>query len=129
MKRKGKGSTRGLLIQTGIAMPLLTLLLALAVAKLMLSEIIPQEKASLCVCVFTGLIAFIASLYCAVRVPQKKILWGLLTAVFYLCLLLLCNLLFFGVGYGHILPVACSVMGGGLLGSFLGAVKKRRKYA
>lgn len=128
MKRKGKKSTRGIVLQLAIAMPLLTILFALLSAKLILEETIGEENAGMCVCIYTAIIAFVLCFYCAIRMPQKKILWGLLTAIGYLCLLLLCNLLFFGVGYGHILPVCCCVLGGGLVGSFLGAVK-RRKYA
>ena len=124
MKRKGKRGTRGVALQLLIALPLLTFLAALGTAKLMLSEAVGQERAGL----YTAVIAFAACLYCALRLPQKKILWGLLTAVSYLCLLLLSNLLFFGVGYGDILPVAGSVLGAGLVGSVLGA-GKRRKYA
>lgn len=115
-------------MQLVVALPLLTFLAALGTAKLMLSEAVGQERAGLCVCIYTAVIAFAACLYCALRLPQKKILWGLLTAVSYLCLLLLSNLLFFGVGYGDILPVAGSVLGAGLVGSVLGA-GKRRKYA
>ena len=128
MKRKGKKSARGIVLQLVIAMPLLTLLFALLSAKLILGETIGEGSAQACVCVYTAIIAFILSLYCAIRMPQKKVMWGALTAVGYLCLLLISNLLFFGVGYGHILQIAACVLGGGLPGSFLGAVK-RRKYA
>lgn len=126
MKRKGKG--RGIIIQLAIAMPVLTIAFAFGAAKLILSEAVPQAQGNLCIYVYTAVISFILCIYCALRVPQKKLLWGMLTACCYLCLLLLGNLLFFGIGYGHILPVASCVLGGGLLGSFLGA-GKRRKYA
>lgn len=128
MKRKGKKSTRGIILQLAIAMPLLTILFALLSAKLILQETVGEERAGACVCIYTAAVAFLMCLYCAIRMPQKKMLWGALTAVAYLCLLLLCNLLFFGVSYGHILPVASCVIGGGMLGGFLGALK-RRKYA
>ena len=128
MKRKGKKSARGIILQLVIAMPLLTILFALLSAKLILKETIREEQAGICVCVLTGTVAFVASLYSAIRMPQKKMLWGGLTAIGYLCLLLLCNLLFFGIGYGHVLQITSSVIGGGLVGSFLGALK-HRKYA
>lgn len=128
MKRKGKKNARGLVFQLAIAMPLLTILLALLSAKLILKETIGEEQAGLCVCVLTGLVAFVTSLYSAIRMPQKKMLWGGLTAIGYLCLLLLCNLLFFGIGYGHVVMIASCVIAGGLIGSFLGAIK-HRKYA
>lgn len=128
MKRKGKKSARGIVLQLAIAMPLLTILFALLSAKLILEEMIGEEYAGMCVCIYTALVAFLLCLYCAIRMPQKKILWGMLTAIGYLCLLLLSNLLFFGIGYGHILPVSACILGAGLIGSVLGAAK-RRKYA
>lgn len=128
MKRKGKKSTRGIVVQLVIAMPLLTILFALLSAKLILEQLVGEEYTGTCVCIYTALIAFVLCFYCAIRMPQKKILWGMLTAIGYLCLLLLSNLLFFGIGYGHILPVSACILGAGLIGSFLGAAK-RRKYA
>ncbi|MGM9553619.1 MAG: TIGR04086 family membrane protein [Faecousia sp.] len=128
MKRKGKKSTRGIVVQLVIAMPLLTILFALLSAKLILEQLVGEEYTGTCVCIYTALIAFVLCFYCAIRMPQKKILWGMLTAIAYLCLLLLSNLLFFGIGYGHILPVSACILGAGLIGSFLGAAK-RRKYA
>lgn len=128
MRKKGKRKSVGIFIQLLIAMLLLTLLLSLGTAKLILSESVPQEKIGLCVCIYTALISFAVSLYSALRMPQKKFLWGLLTAVAYLCLLLLGNLLFFGIGYGNVLPGTLCVLCGGLLGSLLGA-GKRKKYA
>ena len=126
MNRKGKG--KGTVLSLLIAMPVLTVLLALLGAKLILSEVIPEGAMQWCVCGITGLVAFILCLYCSLRIPQKKFLWGLVTAGAYCCLLLLSNLLFFGIGYGSIPSVALSIFAGGILGSLLGA-GKRRKFA
>lgn len=126
MNRKGK--TKGIIIQVLIAMPLLTLLLALGGAKLILDGKIGEEKMEICACVIAGIAAFIISLYAAIRMSQKKMLWGLLTAGCYATMLLLGNLLFFGEGYGNVLPILGVVLATGLLGSFLAALK-RRKYA
>ena len=127
MKRKGRRGTRGVALQLVIALPLLTFLAALGTAKLMLSEAVGQERAGLCVCIYTAVIAFAACLYSALRLPQKKILWGLLTAIYYLCLLLLSNLLFFGVEYDHFLPILLTVLATGVAGSILGGIKKKKR--
>ena len=124
MRKKG----RGVIIQLAVALPLLTVLLSLGCAELILSEVIGEEKIELLACILTGIVAFAASLYAAIRSPQKKLIWGMLTALGYGCCLLVGNLLFFGIGYGRILPIMSSVLGAGLLGSLLGAAK-RRKYA
>ncbi len=126
MKRKGKGSVPvvGLLI----AMPMLTLLLSLLGAKLILSEVLPEQGTQWIAALVTGITALLLSFLCAKATTQKKFLWGMGTAGTYCCMLLLGNLLFFGVGYGSILGVAAFVFGGGVLGSLLGAIK-RRKFA
>lgn len=126
MRKKSK--TRAVVIQLAIAMPALTLLLALLCAKLILGESLPEKQLPLMGCVIGGVVAFLLCLYSALRMPQKKILWGIVTAAGYACLLMLGNLLFFGVGYSGVLQMLAAVFGAGLLGSVLGAAK-RRKYA
>ncbi len=126
MKRKGKGSVPvvGLLI----AMPILTLLLALLGAKLILSEVVPETGMQWIAYLSAGITALFMSLLSAKTSAQKKFLWGMGAAGVYCCMLLLGNLLFFGVGYGNILGVVVSVFVGGFLGSLLGGIK-RRKFA
>lgn len=126
MSKKGKG--RSVAVQLLIAMPLLTVGLSFAAAKMILSGTIGEENLTLCAYVIAGTISFVLSLYCAIRMPQKKALWGIGTAGCYAIVLLLGNLLFFGVGYGAILPMLGSVLGTGCIGSVLGAMK-RRHYA
>lgn len=126
MRKKSK--TRAVVIQLAIAMPALTILLALLCAKLILGESLPEKQLPLMGCVIGGVVAFLLCLYSALRMPQKKILWGIVTAAGYACLLMLGNLLFFGVGYSGVLQMLAAVFGAGLLGSVLGAAK-RRKYA
>lgn len=128
MRRKGKGSgkARSIIIQLVIAMPLLSIALALLCAKLMLGGSMHEEQMSLMAGVIAGTVSFLLCLYSAIRMPQKKILWGMLTAAGYACMLLLGNLLFFGVGYGNFACVLLPVFGAGLLASLLGAAKKRK---
>lgn len=128
MSRKDKSKMKGIAIQVLIGLPVLTLLLALGAAKLILGRSIGEERMGACACAIVAIVSFVASLYVAVRTPQKKIAWGILAAGMYGALLLLGNLLFFGVGYGKVLPVLGCVLGAGLLGSFLAAIR-RRKYA
>ncbi len=127
MKRTGKRGGK-LYLQILLLMPVLTLLLAGAGAKLIDSEVLGEEKLNVLAPAIAALSAFLLALYAALRSPQKKFLWAVTTAVAYACLLLLGNLLFFGVGFGSILPVLASVLIAGLLGGLLGS-RKRRKYA
>ncbi len=127
MKRTGKKGGR-LYLQLLLLMPVLTLLLAAIGAKLIDGEVLGEEAVNALAPVIAALSAFSLALYAALRSPQKKFLWAVTTAVAYACLLLLGNLLFFGVGFGPVLPVLASVLTAGLLGGLLGS-RKRRKYA
>ncbi|MBE6984027.1 MAG: TIGR04086 family membrane protein [Ruminococcaceae bacterium] len=128
MRRRGKRGSRNIITQLLVAMPLLTFLLAFVCAKMIVSEILREESIMPCVYTIVGFTSFLACLYCAIRMPQKKALWGIATAGVYAAMLLLGNLLFFGVGYGQILPIILTVLGAGFVASMLGAMK-RRKYA
>lgn len=128
MSRKGKSKTKGIAIRVLIGLPVLTLLLALGAAKLILGGSIGEDRMGACACAIAAIVAFSASLYVAACMPQKKIVWGCMTAAIYGFILLLGNLLFFGVAYGSVLPVLSCVFGAGLLGSFTAAIR-RRKYA
>lgn len=126
MSRKGKG--RSVITQIVIAMPVLTVGLSLGTAKLILNGTIGEENLALYSYVISGVISFALSLYCAMRMPQKKALWGIGISGGYAITLLLGNLLFFGVGYGSILPTVGTVLTAGSIGAILGAMK-RRHYA
>ena len=127
MKRKGKGS--GIGFGFLLFMPILTILLALLFSKLILSGVIPEKGISWCACVIVGVVALLLCLFSSMKSAQKKFLWGMTTACIYACLLLLGNLLFFGVAYGGNVPaVLATVLLSGMLGSLLGC-KKRRKFA
>lgn len=130
MKRKVRAKGKGIAVfpMVLLAMPILTLALALLGAKLILSGSIGESSMGMCAGVITAVISFILSLYCAIRAPIKKLLWGLSASAAYFLMLLLGNLLFFGINYSHIWLIAACVFGGGLLGSLLGR-KKPRKYA
>lgn len=128
MKRNEKKGTGKVLIPALIAMPILTILLSLAGAKLVLSGSLKQETMGVVAYVITALVSFILSAYAALRMPQKKMLWGLGAAGVYFIMLLLSNLLFFGEGFGGILPILGCTLGAGAFGGFAGA-GKRKKYA
>ena len=128
MAGKRKRSYRSVVMQCLLSMPTLTILLSFVCAKLIVSEILKEESLQMCVVAIVGFVAFGGSLYCAIRMPQKKAMWGLGTAVVYFVMLFLGNLLFFGLGYGEIMSVLICVLTGGILGSLIGALK-RRKYA
>ncbi|MBQ4564813.1 MAG: TIGR04086 family membrane protein [Oscillospiraceae bacterium] len=126
MKKRGKGSM-SMLLQLAIA-GLLMVGLTILSAKLILSGMIPIAGIDLCAGVIVCIVSLVFSLLTARRSPQRKFLWGMLSAgVFYL-ILLICNLLFWGITFSGVLVRFLWVIGGGLLGSMLGH-KKVRKYA
>ena len=128
MRKTSKSKKKKTVIIFLIAVPLLTLLLSLLTAKLILDGKLSEEQLNMGAIVITGLVAFMASLYAAIRSPQKKLFWGMGAAGAYALALMLGNLLFFGVGYGRVFPQLLVILGSGLLGSLCGAVK-RKKYA
>ena len=126
--KKTESSAKGIVIPVLIAMPVLTLLLSFACGKLILSNLLPETAVQWIPIVIAGIVTLILSLFTAIKMKQKKFMWGIGTAGTYLIMLLLSNLLFFGEGYQGILPIAGAILCCGVLGSFLGA-GKRRKYA
>ena len=126
--KKTESSAKGIVIPVLIAMPVLTLLLSFACGKLVLSNLLLETAVQWIPIVIAGIVTLILSLFTAIKMKQKKFMWGIGTAGTYLIMLLLSNLLFFGEGYQGILPIAGAILGCGVLGSFLGA-GKRRKYA
>lgn len=135
MKRKEVNGKRPakqgrVLWQTWLLLPVLTLLLALAAGRIMLSGGLPESAMTLVAAVIAAIVTMIASVLTAVRMKEKKMLWGIFTTLFYAAMLLLGNLLFFGVAYGNIWSILCTVLVTGTIGSFVGASrKKKRKYA
>lgn len=126
--KKTENATKGIVIPVLIAMPVLTLLFSFACGKLILSNLLPETAVEWIPIVIAGIVTLILSIFTAIKMKQKKFIWGIGTAGTYLIMLLLSNLLFFGEGYQGILPIAGAILGCGVLGSFLGA-GKRRKYA
>lgn len=125
MKIKKKRSLwMTLLIATPVLILTLSAVCALLISrgKLPLSPWLPA-----CIAGVTG---FVLSLWCAKKSAQKKMLWEMLTTVALGVFFLLCNLLFFGEGYGNIAPVQLTLLGSGVIGGAVGALgKKKRKYA
>lgn len=126
--KKTETSTKGIVLPILVTMPILTILFSLAGSKLILSEILPENAMKWMPWVITGVVSVVLSLFAALKMKQKKFLWGFGTACVYLSMLLISNLLFFGEEYQGILPIASVVLGCGILGSLIGA-GKRRKFA
>ena len=122
MKRKGKGSSasKRTAIAAMLAAPILTVGMCLLGAKLMLSDSIAETHFPMLCSVIAGSVSFVLCLLVSLRVPRKKFLWGMMTALCYACALLMGNLLFFGVGYGGFSVVLLPLFGGGMLASLLG---------
>ncbi len=123
MKRKGK---KRLWLHITIAAPILTLALSVLCAWLMLKGSVHEEKLGLMVGIVAGVCASLLSLYTALRVPRKKLLWGMVTAISYGAALMLGNLLFFGEGYAELSGVLLPALGGGAVASLLGALRHRK---
>ncbi len=126
--KRGKSTARPTAVHLLVAAPVLSLLLCMAVAKLIHAGLVPEERSSLCAAAIAGMTGFLLSLYCGVRVPQRKLLWGMATACGYALLLLVGNQFFFGMPYSGVPAILGAVLGGGLLGSLLSSVR-RKNYA
>ena len=123
MKRKGR---RRLWLHIVILAPILTVVLSVLCAWLMMKGSVGEGQMELLAGAIGGACAFLLSLYTAIRVPRKKLLWGMVTAFGYAMALLLGNLLFFGVGYGNVGTVILPVLGSGAVASLLGALRHRK---
>lgn len=123
MKRKGR---RRLWLHIAIVAPILTVAFSMLCAWLMLKGSIGEEQMEMFVGAIGGMCAFLLSLYTALRVPRKRLLWGMVTALGYAMALMLGNLLFFGEGYGNVGTVVFPVLGSGAVASLLGALRHRK---
>ena len=130
MGRKGKRkrSATSTILEIFVAIPILTILFSTVAAKMILTGVFHEGRLMVCVRMIGVTVSFIVCLYCAIRMPQKKLLWGSAVAATYALMLMLGNLLFFGIEYGSVIPQITAVISGGICGSMLGAIK-RRKYA
>ena len=123
MKRKGK---RRVWLRLVLAAPILTVGMALLCAWLMLRGSVGEEQIGWVVGGIASLCAFALSLYTALCVPRKKLLWGTMTAIGYGFALLLGNLLFFGEAYGELSGVILPAFFGGIAASLLGTLRSRK---
>lgn len=131
MKKKGttvttKRGGRGLLFLI-LGMLALTFGLTAIFAALMEGGSIPEEKTGLLAAITVGAVSLAACAILAAQAQEKKLLRGILGAAIYAVMLLLGNLLFFGVGYTDVLPILMSILAGGVVGSILGSVKKKKR--
>lgn len=123
-KRRGRG-----VVLVILAMTILTLGLTGAFAALTEAGTIPEEKTGLLAMLTVGIVSLASCSVIAARAPERKLLRGLCGAAIYAAMLLIGNLLFFGVGYAEVLPILMSILAGGAVGSILGSFKrKKRKF-
>lgn len=122
---KQKGGKRIALLAGGMVGA--TLLLSMLCAALMEKGSIPEERTNLSACLIVGLVSLLSCAVTASCAKEKKLLRGMLGAGIYAALLLLGNLLFFGVGYADVLPILMSILAAGVLGSILGSLRKRKR--
>lgn len=122
---KQKGGKRAALLIAGLVGA--TLLMSMLCAALMEKGSIPEEKTNLCACVIVGLVSLMSCGLIASRASEKKLLRGILGAGIYTGLLLIGNLLFFGVGYADVLPILLSILAAGILGSATGSLRRKKR--
>ena len=127
MKGKRKRQTMPM-TQAIIWMPILTIGLAFITAKLILQGTIAESQGKGAV----YLIVFIVSCACALitrrRCVKATLLWCLGTALVYACILIMGNLLFFGVAYEGVGMALLIILSGGFLAALL-PKKKKGKFA
>ena len=131
MTKKGtkKNPAARRLVGKLFAMLAATAALAAAGAALMAGGSIPEEKLGLLAQGITGAVSLACGWITAAKAAEKKLLHGLIGPGLYLLVLLLGNLLFFGVGYENLLPVGLTVLAAGVGGSILGSLRrKKRKF-
>lgn len=122
---KQKGGKSAVLLIAGMVAA--TLLLSMLCAALMEKGSIPEERTNLSACVIVGLVSLLSCAVVASRAAEKKLLRGMLGAGIYAALLVVSNLLFFGVGYVEVLPLFMSILSAGVLGSILGSLRKKKR--
>lgn len=131
MTKKGtkKNPAARRLVGKLFAMLAATAALAAAGAALMAGGSIPEEKLGLLAQGITGAVSLACGWITSAKAAEKKLLHGLIGPGLYLLVLLLGNLLFYGVGYENLLPVGLTVLAAGVGGSILGSLRrKKRKF-
>ena len=126
-KVNGKKTGRGKLLWPLLVMLLLTVALAGIGGALMDGGIVPEERMSILSEVCVGVVSLGVSAVMAAKAQEKKLLQGMIAAGAYAALLILGNLLFFGVEYDHFLPILLTVLASGVAGSILGGIKKKKR--
>ncbi len=127
MKRKGKGKSSMLLSPISTTIYIMvgaSIALSFLAAKLILGGTIPIESMDTIVLCLVGIVSFLSCLNCGLRAKRKRFLWAMLGAVVYCMILLLGNLMLFGVAYSNVLPTILTVLCGGLAAAVLAGRKK-----
>lgn len=129
MTKKGTKKNPAMRRLIAILLIMLTATVALAAAggALVESGSIPEEKLTLLAQGIAGAVSLVGGWIRAVKATRKKLLQGLLGSGLYFALLLLSNLLFFGVGCENLLPVGLTILASGIGGSILGSLRKKKR--
>ena len=107
-------------------MPIITVLLCVLCAKLILGKKLPESWIEFSPRIICAVVSLLGSFLGAKVAPRKVFLWGMVNAVGYCMMLLLCNLLFFGETFSGIGKMILWILGGGFLGMLLGGMKKSK---
>ena len=111
-----------------ICMPILTVVLAFLGGELILRGVISEQQGRGAALIITFTVSCVCSCITGKRCAKMRMVWCLGTAVVYGCMLMIGNLLFFGVSFRHLGMSWLAVICGGIVAVFA-SVKKNGKYA
>lgn len=127
--KHGKNMPRVLLIGIGISMGI-GMLLSMLFAKLILSGILPESVITVLAYGIGFVSAICGSAFASSAAPQRRLLVGMLCDATCLLLLSVIHAMLMQGAYKGLAAFCGCVLFGGLLGSLLGAKKKKsRRYA
>ncbi len=131
MNRKKKSKDRGVLypIKASVVwMPILTVALSLLGGFMVWKEWVSEDKIGLLAPIFAALVSFVGAWLTLRRCSNRRLLWALGSGGVYGCMLMLSNLLFFGVVYQGVGAVWGAVLSSAAL-AVLSPEKKKGKIA
>lgn len=129
MNQKGKKrKLKNPMKQALLCMPILTILLSMLFAKLILEGMLSEEQVGTFGLCIAAVVSCVGGHLASRRAGERYLLWSVGTAAVYGCMLMLGNLLFFGVAYHAMGAIWVTVLLAGILAGIL-PYKKKGKIA
>ena len=105
-------------------MPVCGILLCLITAKLILWKKIPETAIPILPQIIGAIVSFLGAFRGARLAPRRCFLWGMINSCTLFLMLMLGNLLFFGIAFHGIGSMCIWILGGGVTGSILSNIKR-----